>query len=65
MFVGYVRGKKKLFPQIEDFPYAKTLSPEAYNELKRSLDEKIEKYFKQKKFIAMLMAQKNKAESAA
>ena len=42
MFIGYVRGKKKFFPQIEDFPYAKTLSPEAYNELKRSPDEKIE-----------------------
>ena len=65
MFVGYVRGKEKLFPQIEDFPYAKSLSPEAYNELKRSLDEKIENYFKQKKFIAMLMARKNKAKSAA
>lgn len=65
MFVGYVRGKKKLFPQIEDFPYAKSLSPEAYADLKQRLDTDIENYFKQKKFIAMLMARKNKAESAA
>ena len=54
-------GRTKCFAEIEDFPYANTLSVDAYNSLKADLELKIEKYYKQRKFIAMMLAKKDKA----
>ena len=56
------RGKDKYFPEIVDFPYAYTLSPEAKRELEDHLNENIAKYWRQKAFIARLLAKKEKAE---
>ena len=42
------RGKDKYFPEIVDFPYAYTLSPEAKRELEDHLNENIAKYWRQK-----------------
>lgn len=58
-------GKKtKYFAEITDFPYANTLSAESYNHLKTTLEEKIENYYKQQRYIAILMARKNKKKSS-
>ena len=62
MLIVQVRGKDKYFPEIEDFPYAKSLSKESYQHLKSSLEKDIENYYKQRKYILMLMAKKNKKD---
>ena len=55
-------GKRaKYFAEIDDFPYAKSsLTPEAYNELKNHLEEKLENYYKQQRYIAMMLEKKEK-----
>ena len=58
-------GKRaKYFAEITDFPYANTLAPSAYEELKAHLEQKIQNYYKQQKFIAMMMAKKDKKLAA-
>lgn len=59
MFIGTVRGKPKYFPEISDFPYAHTLAPEARAYLEASLNEKIDAYWRQKRYIAILMGKKD------
>lgn len=62
MLVVKVRGRNKYFPEIEDFPHANLLSKEAFTHLKNSLEKDIENYYKQRKYILMLMAKKNKKD---
>ena len=62
MLIVQVRGKDKYFPEITDFPYAHQLSAESYQHLKSSLEKDIENYYKQRKYILMLMAKKNKKD---
>lgn len=58
-------GKRaRYFAEIEDFPYANSLSTEVYEHLKSQLELKLENYYKQQKFIAMMMAQKDKKLAA-
>lgn len=52
----------KVIMEISDYPYAKDLSPEAYEHLKATCDEKVQKYLRQKRYIARLMAKKAKFE---
>ncbi len=54
------KGKPDLyFAEVKDFPYFHTLSAEAQEELKNHLAEKLENYYKQRKYIAMLMSRRD------
>lgn len=52
----------RILLQIEDFPYANSLSSEAHAELKSDLDEKIAKYYRQRRAAAKAMAKKKEEE---
>ncbi len=52
----------RILLQIEDLPYANSLSSEAYAELKSDLDEKIAKYYRQRRAAAKAMAKKKEEE---
>lgn len=62
MIIEKRRGKDVYFPELKDFPYAHTLSPWAQEELKRHLADKLEKFYKQKRYIAMCIAKGEKPE---
>lgn len=60
MIIDRIGRKVKYFAEPADFPYLNTLAPEARAELVAHLADKYEKFLRQKKFIAMLMAKKEK-----
>lgn len=60
MIIDRIGRKVKYFAEPSDFPSIDTLAPEARAELIAHLADKYEKFLRQKKFIAMLMAKKEK-----
>lgn len=65
MIIVNVNGRNKYFPEITDFPYASTLAPEAQKNLKSELELKLEKFYRQRKYIAMMLAKKDKISKKA
>ena len=56
----------KVLMEITDYPYANELTKEAYEDLKRSCEEKIAKYYRAKKAAAKaLMKQQQENEDEA
>ena len=56
MIIEKRRGKPVYFAEVSDFQYFNTLSAEAQVELKEHLEDKLEKFYKQKRYIAMCIA---------